>query len=184
MMPHRQKIKLFGFIVPGLAPVAGAVLLLGLAACSGDDRPPPPCPQIVVLKDAAQQVKFVGAGRDLTDVVFEAMIEGQGIACEYDEDEVEVDMRVRLTVARGPADTRQQADLNYFVAIARRDRSVLARESFDLVVPLPGNQTRVRAVEEIAPVIPLGAQETGQDYRIYVGLSLSDEELAYNRANK
>ena len=118
-----------------------AVLMLVAAGCAGDEVPLP-CPQIVVVKDASRQVRFNGAGQDLTDVIFEAKIEGSGVACQYDDNVLEVDMRVRLEAARGPADDDERADLKYFVAVARNDLTILAREEFATQIPLPGNQTR------------------------------------------
>ena len=53
----------------------------------------------------------------------------------------------------------------------------------DITIPFPGNRTRVSGLEEIGQVITLQGNETGRDYRIYVGLELTHEELEYNRAN-
>ncbi len=166
----------------GLA--AAGFALAGLVGCSGSGGPPPPCPTIVVVNDAARQVKFHGTGRDLTDVLFEARIEGSGITCEYDDGVIEVDMLVRLEAVRGPADREQRADLTYFVAIARSDQLIVAREEFRSAIALPGNQTRAAIVEEVAPRIPLGANENGSNYRIFLGLALSEDELEYNRNNR
>ncbi len=160
-----------------------AVLMLVAAGCAGDEVPLP-CPQIVVVKDAARQVHFVGEGRDLTDVVFEARIDGAGVACEYDDNIIEVDMRVRLEAVRGPAAAAEAAEVSYFVAVARLDQTILAREQFDSVVPLPGNKTRAAVEEEVSPRIPIDFQESGSNYRIYIGLALSEEELQYNKANR
>ena len=109
------------------------------------------------------------------------------LACSlpaYDEAQIEVEMQVRLEVARGPAAPTEGANLSYFVAVARTDRTILAREEFGISLEMPGNNTRVVALDDVSPVIPLGAGETGANYLIYIGLSLSDEELAYNRANR
>ena len=38
-------------------------------------------------------------------------------------------------------------------------------------------------IDQLEPRIPLKPAETGADYRIYVGISLSPEELRYNREN-
>lgn len=170
--------------VAALRRLGGAVVLTIVAAGCASDEAPPPCPQIVVVKDAARQVRFVGDGRDLTDVVFEARIDGAGVACEYDDNVIEVDMRVRLEAVRGPAAAEDLAKLSYFVAIARLDQTVLAHEEFDSTVPLPGNQTRAAVEEEVSPRIPIDFQETGNNYRIYIGLALSEEELQYNKANR
>ena len=163
------------------------VVLLPLAAligCSGDEGFRRNCPRIVVIKDAQNQVRFVGEGRDLTDVAFEANIDAKGIECDFEEDEIAVSMEVRIEVTRGPAAPTPGAQLDYFVAVARSDRTVLARDQFGLKVEMPGNHTRVVALDEVSPTIPIAEGETGADYLIYVGLSLTPEEMEYNRKNR
>lgn len=164
------------------ALLAAAALTL-LAACATDEAPRP-CPEVVVLTDAAKQVKFSGQGRDLTDVLFEAEVEPARLVCEYDDAEVDVDLQVRVVASRGPANADRLANIRYFVAVARTSQAVLARESFDIAIPFPGNRTRVSGLEEIGQIIPLASGEDGSDYRIYVGLELTPEELRYNRANR
>jgi len=178
--PLRARLSL----LPRLRRLTGAAVLALVAAGCASDEVPPPCPPIVVVKDAARQVRFIGEGRDLTDVVFEARIDGAGVACEYDDNAIEVDMRVRLEAVRGPAAETEAAEVTYFVAVARLDQTILAREEFDSVVPLPGNQTRAAMEEEVSPRIPVDFREDGANYRIYIGLALSEEELRYNKANR
>lgn len=162
-----------------LGALAG-LMLLGACASEPETRP---CPRAVVLSDAARQVKFNGAGRDLTDVLFEAEIQTGQLVCEYDDNVLDVDLQVNVVASRGPANSDRLADIRYFVAIARTDETILARESFDIAIPFPGNRTRVAGLEEIGQVIPLSQGLDGGDYRIYVGLELTREELEYNRAN-
>ena len=162
-----------------LLGLAGVSLL---AACAAEPERRP-CPQAVVLTDASRQVKFSGPGRDLTDVLFEASIQAGQLVCEYDENVLDVDLQVQVVAQRGPANGDRLANISYFVAVARTDQTVLARENFDITIPFPGNRTRVSGLEEIGQVITLQGNETGRDYRIYVGLELTHEELEYNRAN-
>ena len=165
--------------------VAGSfVLAVVLAACSGNAPPPPPCPTIVPVADAAQLVRFDGNGRDLTDVLFEAKIEDYALTCEYDDGVIESQMLLQVLAVRGPADRDRVAKFSYFVAIATRDQKIGAREVFDLAVPFEGNRTRVLAAEELTPRIPLKPGEDGSNYLIYVGLSVTPEELQYNRENR
>lgn len=159
----------------------GAVLLV--AACATDETPRA-CPEVVLLADASKQTKFNGQGRDLTDVLFEAELEAGRLVCEYDDNEVDVDLQVRVIASRGPANSDRLANINYFVAVARADQTVLARKSFDIAIPFPGNRTRVSGLEEIGQVIPLAQGEDGTDYRIYLGFDLTPEELRFNRANR
>lgn len=169
-------------------PVRPAVLIAGLAGlalltgCAGeaDTRP---CPQAVVLTDASRQVKFSGPGRDLTDVLFEASIQAGRLVCDYDDNELDWDLQVEVIAQRGPANSDRLANITYFVAVAQSDQSVLDRQSFDIVIPFPGNRTRVSGMEEVGQIINLRGNETGRDYRIYVGLELTREEIDYNRAN-
>lgn len=168
--------------LPFLFPLAGLAGALLLAGCAGEPETRP-CPQAVVLSDASRQVKFNGEGRDLTDVLFEASVRTGSLVCEYDDNVLDIDLEVLVEAARGPANAERVANVTYFVAVARRDETVLAREAFDIAIPFPGNRTRVQGMEEIGQVITLQGDEHGGDYRIYVGLDLTREELEYNRAN-
>jgi hypothetical protein len=136
----------------------------------------------VVLTDAARQVKFSGPGRDLTDVLFEASIQTGRLVCEYDETELDWDLQVEVVAQRGPANDDRLANITYFVAIAHNE-SVIDRQAFDITLPFPGNRTRYSGLEEVGQVINLRGNETGGDYRIYVGLELTREEMEYNRVN-
>lgn len=165
-----------------------AALALGLgllaAACGSDEGPRFACPQAVLVGDAAQLTRFQGPGRDLTDVDFEASIEPPAIGCSFDEDEFAVvgDLQLRFIASRGPADDDRTARFEYFVAVATAvGRRIIAREEFGLSVPFEGNRTRVVAIEELSPRIPINANETGAEYRLYVGFKLTPEELDYNR---
>ena len=158
-------------------------LAVALAACAGEEVVPP-CPQLQLLKDTDRLVKFVGEGRDLTDVEYEAALRAPFMSCEYDDDVVEALVIVNLVALRGPADEDRVAQIAYFVAIADQSREVVAREEFVVEIPFQGNQTQVAVTEEVAPRIPLRAQENGADYWVYVGLRLTPDELQYNQENR
>lgn len=169
----------------------GAALALGLglfaAACSTDEGPRFACPQAVLVGDAAQLTRFQGSGRDLTDVDFEAAIQPPAIACTFDDDEFAVvgELQLRILASRGPADDDRTARFEYFVAVATAvGRRVIAREEFGLSVPFEGNRTRVVVLEELSPRIPIRPDETGAEYRVYVGFKLTPEELDYNRRTR
>ncbi len=161
-------------------------LLLGLAGCglSGDEAPPLPCPTVFPVAEARELTRFVGQGRDLTDILFEAQVQDVTLVCEYDDAVIEMDMRVRILAADGPANRGRTIRLTYFVAIATQDRKIVAREEFELEVPFEGNRTRVVGVDEVASRIPLQPGQTGFDYVIYVGLALTPAELRYNQDNR
>lgn len=173
------------------AASAGALVLAGLALSSCFNRPPPPpCPEAVRVHDAGYVARFDGAGRDLTNMVFEAELIAVEVRCEIDVDEddgkAEVGLEVLVTVqaAQGLAGRVDEARVNYFVALADPERKVLVREVFDMAVPFKGNRTK-SAVEDILEselIVPASARAA--DYKVYVGLELTPEEVEYNRSRR
>ncbi len=174
----RRRKSRRGILGPGL-------LALSLTGCGMLEKEiPPPCPRVFPVTEARDLTRFSGQGRDLTDVLFEARLQDVALICEYDDGAVEADLRVRIVAVDGPANPDKVARLAYFVAIATRDNRILVREEFGLEVPFEGNRTRVLAVEEVSPRIPLQPGLTGADYIVYVGLALTPAELQYNRDNR
>ena len=169
---------------PGPALLGAFVLMLQLAACSGDDEMVLACPDVLLVPDAARLVGFAGPGRDLTDVRFEVVLQSAALACEYDEEGMEGVLQVSFVASRGPADSDRLAPFTYFVAVVTADKQVVTRRQFDLAVPFEGNRTRIAVSEELTSDIPLKSGESALDYQIFVGLSLTPEQLRYNRGNR
>jgi len=163
-----------------------AVLPAGVLAACGifdEEGRPPPCPIAAVVGDARTLALYApGPGRDLTDVRFEAAIGATVVACEFDENELTAELRVEIIAQRGPADRDRRGNFEYFVAIADRDRNILAKERFTMAIEFPGNRTRVGVFEELEQTIYLKPGESGDDYDIYVGFQLSEDQLRENRA--
>lgn len=157
--------------------------MLALAACSGDE-PVRPCPQVTLLKDADRLVRFVGEGRDLTDVEFEAALRQPFLSCEYDDNVIEANLSFVVVASRGPADDDRLAEITYSVGIAHLNQQDVTREQFTVQIPFEGNRTQVGAIEEVEPRIPLQAGETAFDYKIVIGLRLTPDELQYNQENR
>jgi len=164
-----------------------APLLLGacetLKSIDFNPKPelPPPCPRAVVGENAGRLTRFSGAGKDPANMVFEAEISDLAGSCVYDGDTIQVDLQVQIVAGRGPAATDDKAKFNYFVAVARTDKTILSRDAFDTVIDLPGNQTRNQTVEELEQTIPLAKGESGANLVIVVGFEMTPEELEYNR---
>lgn len=165
-----------------------ALALFTVAACQqGPSAPPPPCPNIVIVQDAAELTQFLpGPGRDLTDVTLEARVADFRGFCDTDLADhgtgaVEVEMELLLVATRGPAATSREARVRYFVAIADKDENVLARAEFDTDITFEGNRNRIGFAEELTQRIPLDRGQLGDDFSVFVGFALSDEDLKYNR---
>jgi hypothetical protein len=160
-----------------------------LAACetlssldfSPEPEIPPPCPRAVVGEGAGRLTRFDGSGKDPTNVLFEAEIADLAGSCIYDDTEISVEMQIQIVAGRGPAATDDDAKVNYFVAVTRNDKTVLARQAFDAVIELPGNQTRNEIIEEIEQTIPIPEGGSGGNLVIVVGFEMTPDELEFNR---
>ena len=122
-----------------------ALTSLLLAACSdGELKYAPACPQLTLLAEGADLVRFAGAGRDVTDRVMEARINGVDAKCAPGRGrDVVATIRVRADVARGPAARGRTAQVPYFVAVMRGD-AVLDRREFALAANFPPNVNSMR----------------------------------------
>lgn len=141
----------------------------------------PPCPRAVVGEGAGRLTRFDGGGKDPTNVLFEAEIADLAGTCIYDDTEISVDLQIQIVAGRGPAATDDDAKVNYFVAVARTDKTILAREAFDAVIELSGNQTRNEIIEEIEQTIPIPEGGSGGNLVIVVGFEMTPDELEFNR---
>lgn len=176
------------FLNSGRARTGWAALaLFVLAACQqGQAVTAPPCPNIVIVQDASELTQFLpGPGRDLTDVTLEAEVADFRGFCDTDlEDDrtgtVDVELQLVMVATRGPAATTRDATVRYFVAIADRDENILAREEFDTSISFEGNRNRVGFAEDLAQKIPLRVGQLGDDFNVFVGFVLTDEDLKYN----
>lgn len=171
-----------------VAALAAATMLSACTVNFGDNDPigpPPPCPRIVKVGDAVTLTRFQGAGRDVKDVSFQAQVGEVASACSYLSGEgptkINTTMRVQLVASRGPALAQDEANFEYWVAVARIGGQVLNRNTFDVQIDLSGNITRAQSVDELEQNIPLRSGEAGDNYVIYVGLVLTPEEVRYNR---
>lgn len=170
-----------------LRPLAVAVLPLALASCSVfGKKETPPCPPVFILADASSLTKFrPGPGRDLTDVEYEAEIQGYTGGCKYDDKGAVIDLQVIFSVKRGPADTDRKADFSYFVAIPLYYPSPDAKAEFATTVTFPEGQNYVRYTdEEVVMRVPVKDKDVISKYEIYIGFQESPEELDRNRASK
>ncbi len=165
-----------------LAPVG----LLVLAGCTSllQKEPPPACPAVNVLAEAATLDRFSpGGGRDIIDKVFSARVEPAAIKCKYVDDRaaLEAELTVAVTLEKGPAPMRRPLSVPYFVAILDRDRNILAKEVFEIPVTFPEGRRRNVLGDVIEQRIPLPSPDAVGDYRIVLGFQLTRAELEARR---
>ena len=156
-----------------------------LAACV--DNQLPPCPSVRVDSTTARLTQFKeGAGRDITDVEYQAEVVAYEGVCEFSEKGVEVKMDLDFAIATGAAVKKGPASLYYFVAVPQLFPDPVGKRVFQLRHDLPatpGVREKVRE-NDLRIFIPLKKDEPAASYDVYVGLQLTNEQLDYNRTPK
>ena len=159
-------------------------LFAGLAGCGllGPSGPQYDCPTAAAVGDARVQSKFrPGPGRDLTDVQYQVRLVDVGSECRYDSKGVDVRMRVGFALELGPANPDRKATYEFFVAITDPSNEIIGKRNFTTPLSFPTNVGYVEHVEELQHRIPLPKGGSAADYKVIVGLQLTQDELDYNR---
>ncbi|MBL8697010.1 MAG: hypothetical protein JNK67_01470 [Alphaproteobacteria bacterium] len=172
---------------PLFAALAAAVLVTGCSALGLSEKPNPRsiCPQGLILADAGEVTIFRdGPGRDLTDVVAQAKVADVVIDCKPERRQVRVDLQVAIAAERGPANRAGKQPIDYFVAVVDPQGQILNRQSFRMNFEWPENRLRIGQIDELEPRIAIEAPDKAPGYQIWVGLQLTEEQLAWNRRNK
>ncbi len=176
-----------------LALALFAAMLAGSACSSSEkakaarERNPAPCPNVVVLEDAARAVVFDGDDQALENVAYTAEITNVALACRYFADEpIDASVEIDLAFGRGPKGLGEELDFTYFVAVTRKDLEVI--EKAEYVIPVDfGKKGRIERVsQEIDKIIiPRASEKTsGTNFEIVVGLALTPDQARFNRSGK
>lgn len=161
---------------------AGAALALALAVAGCgmfDRRPAPPCPPVLVVKEASKLTLYrEGPGRDVTDVLFEGQVVDFRGGCEWNRARTEVDLEIRVAfdVQRGPANRDRRASFRYFVAIPAFHPAPEGKRVFLHEVAFPENVARLRSGDTVRLRIPIAKGKTWEDYPVYIGFQLTPEQ--------
>jgi len=169
-----------------LRGTAAVAILLATSLGGCDDSGPafaPACPQLTLLRDAADLTRFRPGGRDLTDMMADARISAVPASCSYATPQtVTARMSVTVQVSRGPAAQGRTVSVPYFIAVTEGDQ-VRDEQDYTLNTSFPANVDSVTANgQEITLRLPITADKSAAAYKIYVGFRLNPDELAYNRA--
>lgn len=150
------------------------------------EKNPAPCPNIVVLSDAARQVEFAGE-ETLDDVAYTAEIENVDLQCRYFGDKpIDASVRVKFAFGRGPKGARADNTYTYFVAVTRKDLEVIQKTEFQVPVKFRGGETVVDLTDNINRiVIPRASEKTsGANFEVIIGMALTPKQAIFNRSGK
>lgn len=164
-------------------PALALLALAGLAGCTPPDKFPPLCPQLAILQDAADLTRYNGRGTDITDLDLDVRLAAVPAACSQSvKGIVHADLSAGFDMLRGPARRDRRASIGWFVAVTDAAGKLLDKQTFRLDAEFPPNTDRVAATSEpVGLDFPVSDRMASSDYRIYVGLVLTPEEVASNR---
>jgi hypothetical protein len=148
---------------------------------------PAPCPNVFVLDDVAEFVHFEGDEKELESVTYSGEITDVATSCRYFSDRpIQASVDIAFAIGRGPAATQNATSIDYFVAVTRTDRDVIAKETFTLPVTFRRGESVAyvtRSIESIT--IPrLDDNTSGVNFEIAVGFALERGDVLYNRSGK
>ncbi|WP_068876131.1 MULTISPECIES: Tat pathway signal sequence domain protein [unclassified Phenylobacterium] len=146
-----------------------------------------PCPFVKSLYDAARYVEFKEGREASANVAWSGEIQGISAGCQYKDDEpIQLRMEVLFEVGKGPQAESRQKTYRYWVAVTDRNRSVLAKETFDLPVTFPEGEDRLYVTENINNItIPRASIATsGSNFEVLIGFEVTPQMAAFNRDGK
>jgi hypothetical protein len=156
---------------------------------TGDRRPNAgPCPLMGVIYENSRMVDFAQPNNErYANIEYTAEMQGIRGFCRYlDADPITMSIELDMAFGRGPASTSDRQTYRYWVAVTRRGFAPIEKTYFDVDVRWDRGEAVVTRTEEIDRiVIPRATADTsGENFEILVGLELTPEQLAFNRAGK
>ena len=146
-----------------------------------------PCPYVKSLYDASRFIEFKDNREASAAVGWSGEIQGISAGCAYkDEEPIKVTVEVLFELGKGPQAEGRNKTYRYWVAVTDRNRTVIAKEVFDLPVSFPEGQDRVYLTENIIQiVIPRAAVTTsGSNFEVLIGFDVTPQMAAFNREGK
>ena len=146
-----------------------------------------PCPFVKVLYDAARYVEFAEAREAAGAVAWTGEIQGLNANCRYrGDDPIQVEVELLFSFGKGPRAEGDSKTYRYWVAVTERNRTVLAKEWFDINAEFERGRDRVDYRERLGGITIPRASEgvSGSNFEILVGFEVTPEMAAFNREGK
>jgi hypothetical protein len=146
-----------------------------------------PCPYVKVLYDAARYQEFKDGRESPAATGFTGEIEDISASCQYTgADPIKVQVAVNFALGRGPAADGRSKDYRYWVAVTRRNNSIIARQEFAVKGEFPTGKDRVNVVDKIDGIVIPRADATtsGENFEVLVGFDVTPQMAEFNRLGK
>lgn len=146
-----------------------------------------PCPYVKVLYDAARYHEFKDNKESAATAQWTGEIEGISSDCAYKGNEpIHVGMNVGFSLGRGAQAEGQTKIYHYWVAVTERDKTVLAKQEFDLPITFKPGESEVHVDTQVANIQIPRADITvsGANFEVLVGFDVTPEMADFNRQGK
>lgn len=172
-----------------VALIASTIAVSGCGANSAREakaareRNPAPCPNVVVLSEAARIIDFSGEER-IEDVAYTGEIAKVDLQCRYYGDKpIDATVKIDFAFGKGPKATDDKRTYTYFVAVTRKDLEVIEKAEFQIPVKF-GSDTIARMRDKIDKiVIPRASDKTsGTNFEVVVGFAVTPKQAIFNRS--
>lgn len=176
---------LAGALIAAVLAASGCGANQAREAKAARERNPAPCPNVVVLSEAARQIEFNGEER-IEDVAFTGEIAKVDLQCRYYGDKpIDATVRIDFAFGKGPKADDDKRTYTYFVAVTRKDLEVIEKAEFQIPVKF-GSSDVVRMRDKIDKVvIPRASDKTsGTNFEVIVGFSVTPKQAVFNRSGK
>ncbi len=146
-----------------------------------------PCPFVKVLYDAARYQEFKDGRESPAATGFTGEIGGLSASCQYKgTDPIKVQVDVRFDFGRGAAAEGRSKDYRYWVAVTRRNNSIIARQEFAVRADFPSDKDRISVVDKVDGIVIPRADGTtsGENFEILIGFDVTEQMAEFNRLGK
>lgn len=169
-------------------------VLFALGGCASDEAKerraareanPAPCPNIVVLQDAARFIDFEGE-EAIENVAYSGEVVDITSACRYYEDEpIDASVTMDLAFGKGPKGAEDKKVFTYFVAVTRKDAEVITKKEFPVEIDFGDNPVETARIDIDKIIIPRANDNiSGLNFEIIVGFSVTPQQAIFNRSGK
>jgi hypothetical protein len=112
------------------------------------------------------------------NVTFYGLLSTADLKCDYTGDSLRLSLDAVIVSQRGPAAKGDAVDLQFFIAVAGPDRSILSKRPFAVHIVFEGTQTRAGVTDHIEETIPLDGRK-GPGLNVLLGFQQSDEVVEF-----
>ena len=148
---------------------------------------PKGCPKVAIFPELSKVSEFTTpTSTSKDDLVSAAYILNVGTRCVYNNDRFLSDIQITFNGELGPKGRQRDADEAtfshpYFFAVVGPNGGISSKKVFALTTTYPANKTRTTSTQTVQEQIVLPDREAGEQYTVYIGFQLSEEQLQYNR---